>query len=363
MFFYVNDLQLNLQFYTKSNFHITPKMRAVFIRLYSLKQLTLAFLVFLLSYTAWAQDDDIFGIDRKLRGNSRKSESELGNVFRNAIGSFAFEAGVGSGLHFNTLTFQSQTPSEYPNITSILTDNSPDIQANDTVTFRGNQFAHFAHLGVKLNLFGLLIVGGGYGREWGRMDPLRFEDYRFGFENTNYTVDKLYGTVGIVLFDANKRAAFLNWRYKKYDSNNFYMQTEKRLRMQQEYFWRFILDGEFGKLLVKKNVDSRISFDEPYYGIGFRIERDLSPYTHVYFRPAVSIRNLTYGRADLMENQALTQTMATIQVGASLRLPSIKRCKVPGCGVVMEHLHNGVVYRGSSIWKRQHRKVGQWYGN
>lgn len=315
------------------------------------------------TFGALAQGDDIFGIDRKLRGSSRKSESDLGNVFRNAIGSFSFEAAVGSGLHSNALTFHSQTPSEYANITSILTDNSPDFSADDTLTFRGTQFAQFAQLGVKLNLFGLLIVGGGYGREWGRMDPLKLEDYRFGFENPNYTFDKLFGTVGIVLFDANKRAAFLNWRYKRYDSNNFYMQTERRLRIQQEYLWRFILDGEFGKLISRRNFDSQVSIDEPYYGVGFRIERDLSEYTHVYIRPAVSIRNFNYARADLLENQAMTQTMATIQVGASLRLPSTKRCKVPGCGVVMKHLHNGVEYRGSSIWKRQQRKVGQWYGN
>lgn len=321
--------------------------------------------IFLLasSIGAYGQDEDIFGIDRKLRGSSRKSESDLGNVFRNAIGSFSFEATVGSGLHSNALTFHSQTPSEYKNITSILTDNSPDFSTDDTLTFRGTQFAHFAQLGVKLNIFDLLIIGGGYGREWGRMDPLKLEDYRFGFDNPNYVFDKLYGTVGIVLFDANKRAAFLNWRYKKYDSNNFYMQTERRLRIQQEYLWRFILDGEFGRLIARENFDGNISIDEPYYGVGFRIERDLSEYTHIYLRPAISIRNFNYGRADLVENQAMRQTMATIQVGASLRLPSTKRCKVPGCGVVMKHLHNGVEYRGSSIWKRQHRKVGQWYGN
>lgn len=338
-------------------------MRAILVSIDKIKPSVMALLIFVFGISASAQDGDIFGIDRKLRGNSKKSESELGNIFRNAIGSFSFEAAVGSGMHFNTLTFQSQTPSEYPNITSVLTDNSPDIGTYDTLTFRGNQFGHFAQLGVKLNLFGLLIVGGGYGQERGRMNSLRFEDYRFGFENTGYTFDKLFGTIGIVLFDASKRAAFLNWRYKKYDSNNLYMQTEKRLRIQQEYLWRFILDGEVGRLTFRKNFDSHISNDEPYYGLGFRIERDLSQYTHLYIRPAVSIRNFNYGRPGLEENQAMTQTMATIQVGASLRIPSVKRCKVSGCGVVMEHLHNGVVYRGSSIWKRQHRKVGQWYGN
>jgi hypothetical protein len=325
----------------------------------------LGWLIFLCSFgtEVVAQEDDIFGIDRKLRGSTRKSESELGNVFRNAIGSFSFEAATGSGMHFNTLTFQSQSPSEYLNVTSILTDTSPDFGRNDTLTFRGSQFAHFTQLGMKMNLFGLLILGGGYGREWGRMNPLKFEDYRFNFENSNYTFDKLFGTVGIVLFDANKRAAFLNWRYKKYDSNNFYMQSERKLRMQQEYLWRFILDGEFGRILIRRNFDSHITHDEPYYGVGFRIERDLSEYSHIYVRPSVSIRNFNYGRSDIMENQVMAQTMATIQVGASVRMPSTKRCKVPGCGVVMKHLHNGVEYRGSSIWKRQHRKVGQWHGN
>jgi hypothetical protein len=310
-----------------------------------------------------AQDEDIFGIDRKLRGNTRKSESGLGNVVRNAIGGISFEASAGSGVHFNSLNFHSQSPAAYGNITSVLTAAPSEVEMGDTLSFRGAQMAHFAQVGVKLNLLGLLVVGGGYGREVGRIDPLKIEDYRFGFENNSYTFDRLYGTAAIVLFDAKKRANFLNLKYKKYDENNYYMQTEKRLRMQQEYLWRFMLDAEFGRLISRSNFDSRIRHDEPYYGIGFRVERDLSEYTHVFIRPAVTFRTFAYNREDLMEMQELDQTVATIQIGASLRLPATKKCKIPGCAVVMKHLHNGVEYRGSSIWKRQHRKVGQWYGN
>src|SRR5690554_1380517 len=59
-----------------------------------------------------AQEEDIFGIERKLGG--RKSDSEMGNVFRNAISNFSFEISAGAGYHQDQLNFYSVDPSAYP---------------------------------------------------------------------------------------------------------------------------------------------------------------------------------------------------------------------------------------------------------
>lgn len=321
-------------------------------------------LILFVSLPVLGQDEeDIFGIDRKLRSRTRKSESDLGNVFRNIMGSFSFEFGPGMGYHYNRLDFRSAYPSEYP-ITSVITDTPTDINPTDTLGFRGGRFGYPLQAGVKLNLFDLLIIGGGIGREWGNMSSLKLEDYRFNFENETYTFDKLYGSVGLVLYDAGKRISFLNWKYRKFSASNHYMQSERKLRIQQEYPWRFIVDAEFGRLYPRNQFDSRISIDQPFYSFGLRIEREFSEYTKMFIRPSLTIREFTYDRsADLMEAHLIKQQLFAIQVGAAISLPSTKRCKVAGCGVVMKHMHNGVEYRGSSIWKRQNRKIGQWYGN
>lgn len=312
---------------------------------------------------AFAQDEDIFGIDRKLRTRTRKADSDLGNAFRNVLGSFSFELMAGGGLHHNRMNFTSQQPSDYP-IRSVLSSESLDIGPQDTLSFIGSGHALPLQAAVKLSLFDLLVVGGGYGREWGGMDALGVQDYRFPFEHTTYTFDKLYGSVGLVLYDAGKRRAFLNWRYRRYSGSNHYMQSERKLRMQQNYPWRFMVDGEFGRLFLRQSYDTRLTADRPFYSVGFRVEKEFSEYTKMFIRPAMTIRQFGYNPGlESGELQTIQQQLYTLQFGVAVRLPSTKRCKVPGCGVVMKHIHNGVEYRGSSIWRMQNRKVGQWYGN
>jgi hypothetical protein len=147
-------------------------------------------------------------------------------------------------------------------------------------------------VGVRLNIFDFLSLGGGYGREWGRIDPFQTSEYEFTMEHGNYTFDKFYGTVGVILYDARKRASFLRWRYRKYSSQNHYMQSELKLRARQEYPWRFILEGEFGSLFIRNSYDSLLTAPDPYYSLGFRIEREFSEYTKMFIKPSVEFRNL-----------------------------------------------------------------------
>lgn len=305
-----------------------------------------------------AQEEDIFGIERKIKG--RKSEGELSNILRNMVSNFSFELGTGTIYQANQMQFQSSTPSQYP-IISVLPDNPMDIVGGDTVNFSLGQVSVPVHAAVRLNLFDLLVLGAGYGREWGSMNSLKERDYRFQFQENSYTVDRLFATAGIVLYDANKRRAFLNWKYRRYSGSNHLIQSERKLRMRQDYPWRFILEGEYGQMFIRNSFDENVQAPDPYIGAGLRIERDFSEFTSVYLRPTWGRRVFQYDLPELMEPQGINQQLFMVQFGANIRIPGTKRCKVPGCGVVMKHLHNGVEYRGSSIWRMQNRKIGQWY--
>jgi hypothetical protein len=91
------------------------------------------------------------------------------------------------------------------------------------------------------------------------------------------------------------------------------------------------------------------------------VEREFSEYTRLFVKAGAEFRNFSYQVEDLTEVQNIQQTLYGVQLGFSVRLPGTKRCKVQGCGVVMKHLHEGVEYRGSSIFNFQNRKIGQWY--
>lgn len=329
----------------------------------SLKLPVLIFLLFLFPYFLSAQEEDIFGIERKISG--RKSESDVGNIFRNAISKFSLEISSGAGYHQNHMNFLSVDSEAYP-ISNFSEAMLPVDMGAENITFVAEEYAVPVHVGVRLDMFGLFTLGAGYGREFGKISSFQTEDYALAPEESRYTFDRLYGTFGLVLYNAKRRAAWLNWRYRKYSGNNIYMQRELSQRVKDNFPWVFVLEGEYGSVKINKSYDSHLNVSEPYYSLGLRIEREFSEYAKLFVKPAVSFSKFTYNRSvvqnsmEMMELQPIDQKMYAIQLGLSISIPGTKRCKVGGCGVVMKHLHNGVEFRGSSIWKMQNRKVGQW---
>lgn len=322
---------------------------------------------------AQAQEEDIFGISNKAK--NPKSESGIGNAARNIVEMFAIELSTGAGYHQFGTSFYSENPSLYP-LNQIQNFDTPlEITEESPLKMKGEDWTFpVFNAGVRINLFNLLTIGGGYGQEWGNYQNMTGGDFEFPFEGSSYQISKLYGTVGLVLYDANRRRSFLKWKYRRYASSNFYMQSEMKQRAKQIYPWRFILEGEFGQLNLKKSYDPALDIsnqppysprlavaDEPYYGLALRIERDFSEYTKLFVKGGAEFRKFTYAASDFSEFQNVDQTLYAMQVGFAIRLPGTKRCKIAGCGVVMKHSHNGIEVRGSSIFRLQNRKIGQWY--
>ncbi|GMQ28471.1 hypothetical protein [Algoriphagus confluentis] len=338
----------------------------------TLKSILLLIPTLFLGSLALAQDEDIFGISTKAK--NPKSESGVGNAFRNVIEQFAFELSTGAAYHQMGMSFYSENPSLYP-LTQYRNFETPlDISPENPLEMSSGDWTFpLFNGGVRINLFNLLTIGGGYGMEWGNLSPMQGGDFEFPFEGASYQISKTYGTVGLVLYDAKRRQGFLKMRYRKFSSNNLYMQSELRQRARQIYPWRFILEGEFGQLKLKNAYDPALDqpnqpyeprlavSEDPYFGLGLRIERDFSEYTKLFIKGGGEFRSFTYASSDFSEFQEINQSLYSMQVGLAIRIPGTKRCKVQGCGVVMKHMHNGIEYRGSSVFNLQNRKVGQWY--
>jgi len=326
-----------------------------------MKKLTFFLLLFLCFENLQAQED-IFGLDTKARTKNRKAQSDLGNVTRNLISNFSFEFSGGGAYHNTAIDFNSEIPGQYPIAQYRNLDSLRELTGDDTLRFRGGSFAYPINLGVRINVFNTLTIGGGIGREFGTVSSLTADNYEWTFEQKAYVVDRVYGTVGLVLYDSRKRAKYLSWRYRRFGSSNFYMQSEKNQRIRQNYPWRFLLEGEFGNVIVRQSFDENLSTNNrPFYSVGLRIEREFSEYTRLFIKAGAEFRNFTFQAQDFSEFQNLNQTLYVAQIGFSINLPGTKRCKVQGCGLVMRHLHNGVEYRGSSIFRMQNRKIGQWF--
>jgi hypothetical protein len=348
---------------------------------------TVLFLVVFLCIGELSAQEDIFGIDTKARPKNRKAQSDVGNFTRNLISNISFEFAGGGAYHQSSIQLMSEIPNqsllwrnqlwevvnENANINTLSPrqysisqfrnfDSLQNLTTKDTLQFRGGDFAFPINLGIRINVFNTLTIGGGYGREFGRVSSLRGGDFEWTFEERSYIFDRVYGNIGLVLYDSRKRAKFLTWRYRKYASSNYYMQSEKNQRIRQNYPWRFLLDVEFGNIIVRQSFDESLNTNNsPFYSLGLRIEREFSEYTRFFVKAGAEFREFGLQAQNFNEFQNFRQTLYVAQVGFSINLPGTKRCKVPGCGVVMKHLHEGVEYRGSSIFNFQNRKIGQWY--
>jgi len=324
-----------------------------------------------ISIQSFGQDDDVFGISSKAK--NPKSESSIGNAYRNVLELFSLEVSTGGAYQQMATSFYSEFPSRYP-ISQYQNLQTSSFSLSDTLSMRGGDWVlPLVNAGVRVNLFNLLTIGGGIGKEWGNLAPMRGNDHEFQFEGATYQITKTYGTVGLVLFDAKRRQSILKWQYRRYSTNNLYMQSELKQRARANYPWRFILEGEFGNMKLTKAYDPALDLPgapytprlavsgDPYFGVSLRMEYDFSEYAKVFVKGGGELRKFTFAANDFSEIQNIEQTVYGLQAGLAMKIPGTKRCKIQGCGVVMKHMHNGIEFRGSSIFRFQNRKVGQWY--
>ncbi len=347
----------------------TPSFRLLNMNRLSL---FLFFPFFLLAIThAFGQDEDIFGITRK--GRSSKSDSRMGNIFRNIQEQFSFQFSTGAAYYTLNTEFYKGNGQVYP-ITQYQNHDYQYFPLPDTLSLSTSQLIlPTVEAGLRLNLFNILTLGGGYGWENGNLAPLQGGGHQFSLQGTDYRATNYYASAGLVLFDSSRRNFLLKMKYKKYEGADPYlklrMQRELKQRIQQNYPWNISVEAEVGKVkvnqadpMVPKVYQARLAAleDQFTYAAALRIGYNLSEYASLFAKAKYMQRSFVNNSLDFTFFP-LNQEVYSVQVGFAMKIPGTKRCKISGCGVVMNHGHDGVEYRGSSIFNLQNRRIGQWY--
>jgi hypothetical protein len=334
----------------------------------NMKKLFWLFFTLILIQSSVEAQEDIFGIERKL--TSRKSESNIGNVTRNFLSFLNFE--LSSGLSYHADQFIYDATNQLVSADELNRFIKKTSFSGDSLFYDGYQYSVPIHFGVRFEMLSFLTLGGGVSRETGFKNIMRREEETLVFSKIPYQMMSYYGTAGLVIFDANRRKQLINWRYRKYSGDNYYMQSIKRQRLKQRYPWRIIIEGEIGKSYFNQPLTVEAKFSEEtfefnsnpistYYGMYLRGEYIMSEYTKIFMRGGTSYRSSNVIQTINDHQYTLNQNLYTLNAGIVFALPGNKRCRKPGCGVVMKHYHDGVEYRGSSIFQLQQRKIGQWY--
>ena len=192
-------------------------------------------------------------------------------------------------------------------------------------------------------------------------------------QGTSIQATNYYASLGLVLFDATRRRFLLKQKYKRFNQANpdlkMRMQREYNQRIRQNYPWTVSVEGEVGRLNLIQNKQqlattyqaklSSLSNQFTYAGV-IRVGYQLSEYASIFVKGKYMQRSFVNGSSDFSPFP-MDQVMYSLQAGITMKVPGTKRCKINGCGVVMKHRHNGIEYRGSSIFNLQNRKIGQWY--
>ena len=324
-----------------------------------------------LVFQSFCQEEDIFGITRKAR--PPKSESKVGNAFRSIQELFSFQVASGGAYYAMNTSFYKGDGQVYP-ITHYQNADYEYFPLPDTLSLQVKQvILPTIEVGVRMNVLNLLTLGAGYGWESTRLAPFEGNGYQFALQGTSIQATNYYASLGLVLFDATRRRFLLKQKYKRFNQANpdlkMRMQREYNQRIRQYYPWTVSVEGEVGRLNLIQNKQqlattyqaklSSLSNQFTYAGV-IRVGYQLSEYASIFVKGKYMQRSFVNGSSDFSPFP-MDQVMYSLQAGITMKVPGTKRCKINGCGVVMKHRHNGIEYRGSSIFNLQNRKIGQWY--
>ena len=118
------------------------------------------------------------------------------------------------------------------------------------------------------------------------------------------------------------------------------------------------LDLEFGTWQFKsQDFNTEQVLYDPFYSVGLTFEKKFSKYFKVHIRPAVEFRNYNFEAGDITIPNKIS--MFSLNIGFLIKYPTYPRNKNRGHMVQMEHIYNGKIYRGRSVFRRQNPRIGQ----
>ena len=117
------------------------------------------------------------------------------------------------------------------------------------------------------------------------------------------------------------------------------------------------LSGGVWKTKTSDINQSIVKYD-PFFNVGVIFEQKFSKYFKVYIRPSFELRQ--YSLSNEFVSTTHKFSIFSISIGALLKYPIYPRNRYKAHRVKMEHVFNGKIYRGRSIFQRQNPRIGQY---
>lgn len=295
---------------------------------------------------------DHFYVDRQGVGLFRKLLSKLHVGLSTGYGSTTFrhnldDFGIYQPASGNPYLFNPTTPTNglfnwFNEVvdTTLVINPGDFLVSPDTASlgFRSKSFNIPLRLTAHVEVKQRYRIGGGYSFEYTKVND--FEPLSFGNDINTYQPE-------VSSFFLKKYFVLLGASVYRYDQ---YLLT---------------VDAQIGGYSLGKKFDKAVIDKGIFFNLGAMVEREMSEYFRLFIRPSVEFKGYDLNVAETGTSIRHKMNAFYINVGASYRIPELRRCYNKECRVQINHAHGNREYRSRvhPIWKKQNPHHGENYPN
>jgi hypothetical protein len=252
-----------------------------------------------------------------------------------------YQPGGGAPVIFNPVTPTNGYSNWFNQVTpTTLVINPANFSATSDTTTLGFKSKSLniplrATLHVEFNRF---RIGGGYSFEYTRVndfEPLTYEnDIRaFTPDVSSFFLKKYFLLFGVSFY-----------RYEKF---------------------LFTADANLGGYGLGKKFDKAIIDRSMFFNLGVTVEREMSEYFKLFARPSFEFKNYDITIQEAGRSIRHGMNAFYLNIGASYRIPELRRCFIKECKAQINHAHGNREYRSRvhPIYKKQNPHYGENYPN
>jgi hypothetical protein len=216
------------------------------------------------------------------------------------------------------------------------------------------------------------------------IDPLNFstEEKGIGFKSKSFNIPlratvhveflKRYRVGGGYSFEFTKVGDFEPLKFGNRinsfspDVSSFFLKKYFLLLGASVYrYEEYVLsvDANIGGFGLGKKFDKGNITKRPFVNIGVMVEREMSEYFRLFIRPSYEIKSYTLEVPETGQSIKHKFNAFYINIGASYRIPELRRCYEKKCRAQINHAHGNKEYRSRAhaIWKKQNPHHGENY--
>jgi hypothetical protein len=131
------------------------------------------------------------------------------------------------------------------------------------------------------------------------------------------------------------------------------------------YEYLFVVDANIGGYSLGKSFNKSLMKKGVYVNIGLTAEREMSEYFKIFVRPSYEIKGYKLSIPETGQEISHRLNAFYINVGATYRIPELRRCFLSDCHAQINHAHGNREYRSRRhpIHKKQNPHYGENYPN